>query len=90
MNDIEAAKLYVDDQLVKTVETIAGMPVDRDSIKIYKDKYCKENEVLVGYKGKTTGPSGIVYCPYVKPTWYARLWLKIKSFLGIKSDAIEL
>lgn len=50
-----------------------------DEIKIYRDFYSDPNEVLVGYKGRTICPSGIVYIPYHKPNIFVRVFSKIYS-----------
>ena len=59
---------------------------DRDGaeIKIYRDFYSDPNEVLVGYKGKTICPKGIVYIPYHKPNIFVRVFSKIKSIFRKK------
>lgn len=65
--------------------------VEVETIKIYKDTHVSsDEEVLLPYKGKIINEPGIIYCPYVKPTWYRRLWNKIKSLFRKKRKAIEL
>lgn len=59
-------------------------------IKIYRDFYSDPNEVLVGYKGKTICPSGIVYIPYHKPNIFVRVFSKIRSIFRKKPKGILL
>ena len=64
--------------------------VELRTIKIYKDTHVlNEEEVLLPYKGKILNEPGIIFCPYVKPTWYRRLWNKIKSLFRKKSKATD-
>jgi len=37
-----------------------------DDIKVYKDNFNSNAHELVGYKGKSTKDSGIIYSPYIK------------------------
>lgn len=53
-------------------------------VSIYRDFYSDPNEVLVGYKGKTICPSGIVYIPYHKPNIFVRVFSKIRSIFRKK------
>ena len=46
--------------------------MNEQEIKIYKDIYADASYAKVGFKGKTIGPSGIIYCPYKKPSKFRR------------------
>ena len=104
MNDLDAAKLYIDDsieykhqdvedlyncKLKSFVEQNLKIPEGVESIKVYKDQYCDKDEVLLAFKGKIIDKPGVIFCPYIRPTWYQRLWCKIKSLFK-KSEVIEL
>ncbi len=59
-------------------------------IKIYQDAYADKESVLCGYKGKIINKSGIIFCPYVKPSRLRRFINLIKSLFRKKHEAIEL
>lgn len=82
MNDLEAVKLLVEEKM--------GDSCDIKSITVYKDQFTGEESILVGYKGKQVTESGIIFCPYIKPKWYVRLWTWLMSKFGKKLEAVPL
>lgn len=61
-----------------------------NDIKIYQDAYADKESVLCGYKGKIINKSGIIFCPYVKPSRLRRFINWVKSLFKKKHEAIEL
>ena len=57
MNDLEAAKLLV--------EEMSDNEAELSTIKVYEDKFCNEKHALVGFKGKTPNVQGVIFCPYI-------------------------
>lgn len=60
------------------------------SIKIYRDEYSGGESVLVGFKGKASYESGVIYIK--RPSWLQMLIYRIKSRFRKKTDdkGIEL
>ena len=64
--------------------------MDTNDIKIYQDAYADKESVLCGYKGKIINKSGIIFCPYVKPSRLRRFINWVKSLFKKKHEVIEL
>lgn len=84
--DVEALEKYYKEH----PEKLDGGEV----VSIYRDVYGDPNEVLVGYKGRTICPSGIVYIPYHKQNIFVRvfsnIYCKIRSIFRKKPSGILL
>lgn len=63
MNDLEAAKLLV--------EELCDDKAEFGTIKVYEDKFCNEKRVLCGFKGKTLKQEGVIFCPYTPGALFA-------------------
>ena len=50
--------------------------MQQNDIKIYQDAYADEESVLCGYNGKIINKSGIIFCPYVKPSRLRDIFLQ--------------
>ena len=85
----------ITDKLALSACTIIKQLEDEDpnrkvtSIKIYRDEY-GDKSVLVGFKGKASYESGVIYIK--KPSWLQMLIYRIKSLFRKKTDdnGIEL
>lgn len=60
--------------------------MNEQEIKVYKDAYADASYAKIGFKGKTIGPSGIIYCPYKKPSKFCQFinWI-VNKFAIFKS-----
>ena len=69
------------DNLMDLIETTD------DKIKVYKDAYADANYAKVGFKGKTINETGIIFCPYKKPSIIRRFinWI-INKFRSNKQS----
>jgi len=64
--------------------------MQQSDIKIYQDAYANKESVLCGYKGRIINESGIIYCPYVKPSRLRRFINLVKSLFAKKHNVEEL
>lgn len=64
--------------------------MQQNDIKIYQDAYADKESVLCGFKGRIINKSGIIMCPYVKPSRLRRFINWVKSLFAKKRDVEEL
>jgi len=64
-------------------------------IKIYADHFAAGPQCILPFKGSDHLPgekpeTGVIFCPYVKPSRWRRIWNRITGIFRKKSEPVEL